>query len=108
MVADKAEVADTSRKRRIGLLKKNSLPDGEGLWIVPCEAVHTFGMKFPIDVLFLSRKLRVLKVRKNMVRRRISACWRAHSVLELPTGMAEKTKTEVGDQLALEDRQAGL
>ncbi len=103
VLADRAEVADTSRKRRTGLLGRSSLQKGEGLWIVPCEAVHTFGMKFPIDVLFLDRKLKVLKVRKHMVRRRISACWRARSVLELPAGAAQETGTEVGDQLAFED-----
>ena len=51
-----ADIADTSAKRRTGLLKHKSLEPGDGLWIAPCEGVHTFGMKFPIDVVFLSRK----------------------------------------------------
>ena len=50
-----ADIADTSQKRRTGLLKHSNLAAGEGLWIVPCEAVHTFGMNFPIDVLYLSK-----------------------------------------------------
>lgn len=99
VLADRAEAADTSAKRRTGLLKHASLPEGEGLWIVPCEAVHTFWMKFPIDVLFLSRKRVVLKVRARMPKNRMSMCLRAHSVLELPAGMAEKTGTQAGDQL---------
>lgn len=102
ILAEQAAVAKTSRARRTGLLKHDSLPDGEGLWIVPCEAVHTFGMKFAIDVLFLDRKKRVLKVRSNMARRRISFCLPAHSVLELPAGKAEATGTQAGDQLIFE------
>ncbi len=96
-------VANTSQKRRTGLLKHESLPDGEGLWIAPCEAVHTFGMKFPIDVIFLSKRKEVLKIRPEMARRRMALCLRAHSVLELPAGKAAQTRTEPGDQLAFED-----
>ncbi len=99
VLAEAADVADTSQKRRTGLLKHESLPAGEGLWIAPCEAVHTFGMKFPIDVLFLSKKRQVLKVRREMTSRRIAFCLRAHSVLELPAGTAASTGTEAGDQL---------
>ena len=69
MLADRADIADTSAKRRTGLAEAHRLEPGEGLWIVPCEGVHTFGMKFPIDVVFLNRKKKVLKVRPNMVRR---------------------------------------
>jgi hypothetical protein len=93
------EIADTSSKRRTGLLKHASLQPGEGLWIVPCEAVHTFGMQFPIDVLFLSKKRKVLKIRQNMGRRRMALCLRAHSVLELPVGTIAETGTVTGDQL---------
>jgi hypothetical protein len=99
ILAREAGVADTSRTRRKGLLKHESLADGEGLWIVPCEAVHTFGMKFPIDVLYLDRKRRVLKVRERVVPWRMSACLRAHSVLELPAGTASRAGTRAGDQL---------
>ena len=102
VLAEAAEVANTSAKRRTGLLQHTRLPEGEGLWIAPCEAVHTFGMKFPIDVIYLNRKKKVLKIRSRMERRRISACLTAHSVLELPAGMAERTSTEAGDQLSFE------
>jgi uncharacterized membrane protein (UPF0127 family) len=101
-LADRAEVADTSAKRRTGLLKHTGLAPGEGLWIVPCEGVHTFAMKFTIDVLFLNRKHKVLKIRPNMVRRRIALSLLAHSVLELPAGTLAETGTERGDQLELE------
>lgn len=102
-LAERAEVADTSRKRRTGLLKHDRLPPGEGLWIAPCEAVHTFGMRFPIDVVFLTRRRKVLKLRKHMIARRISFHLLAHSVLELPSGTLEATGTQNGDQLAFED-----
>ena len=92
-------VATDSRSRRTGLLKHDRLEPGEGLWIAPCEAVHTFGMKFAIDVVYLSRAKKVLKVRKNMGKRRISLCLRAYSVLELPAGVLDETGTAPGDQL---------
>ena len=99
LLADKVEIADTSRARRTGLLGSAILPDGRGLWLVPCEAVHTFGMRFTIDVAFLNRKRKVLKIRKEMPRRRIAFCLRAHSALELPAGTLERTRTCPGDQL---------
>lgn len=102
LLADRAEIADTSKTRKTGLLKHTGLEPGEGLWITPCEAVHTIGMKFPIDVLFLNKKLRVLKVRHSMPRWRMSASLLAHSVLELPSGTALAAQTVAGDQLEFE------
>jgi hypothetical protein len=102
VLADRADVADTSAKRRTGLLKHTGLEPGEGLWIVPCEGVHTFAMKFIIDVVFLSKKRKVLKIRPNMKKRRIAVSLLAHSVLELPAGTLNRTGTQKGDQLQLE------
>jgi len=102
VLADAAEVADTSAKRRTGLLKHSSLEPGAGLWIAPCEAVHSFGMKFAIDLVYLDRKKRVRKIRREMVPRRLSACLTAHSVLELPVGAIDASRTEPGDQLEFE------
>lgn len=101
-MAGRAITAGTSKERRTGLLAHHSLQLGEGLWIVPCEAVHTIGMKFAIDVLFLDKKRKVLKIRKDMKQWRMAACFRAHSVLELPAGSAAATGTIVGDQLEIE------
>ena len=102
MLADRADIADTSAKRRKGLLKHTGLASGEGLWIVPCEGVHTFFMKFTIDVVFLNKKRQVVKIRPNMGKRRIALNLRAHSVLELPAGTLDETGTRPGDQLELE------
>ena len=102
ILATAAEVADTSAKRRVGLLKKEKLAPGEGLWITPCESVHTFFMKFAIDLVYLDRKKRVRKVRHAMQPWRISGCLAAHSVLELPAGTAASSGTQPGDQLVFE------
>jgi uncharacterized protein len=102
ILAERADKANTSEKRRNGLLKHTSLPKGEALWIAPCEAVHSFWMKFAIDVLYLNKKKKVLKIRHSMVPWRISGCLTAHSVLELPAGMAKETQTQKGDQLEFE------
>ena len=101
VLADTAEIADSSAKRRTGLLKHTSLEPGDGLWIVPCEAIHSFGMKFAIDVLYLDRKHKVKKLRSEMVPGRISGCLTAYSVLELPAGTIARTTTEAGDQLEI-------
>src|SRR5208337_4150537 len=76
------DVADTSSARRTGLLKHERLESGTGLWIVPCESVHTFFMKFPIDLVYLDKKNRIRKVRSAVGPWRASACLAAHSILE--------------------------
>ena len=101
VLADRADIADTMAKRNTGLLKHLKLDPGEGL-LIPTQAVHTFRMKFPIDIAFLTRKRKVLKIRANMVRSRIAVSLRAHSVLELPAGTLAETGTVVGDQLEFE------
>jgi hypothetical protein len=105
-LAERAEIADTAAKRRTGLLNHTGLGSGEGLWIVPCEAVHSFGMKFAIDVVYVDRKKKVRKTRAAMVPRRISGCLLAHSVLELPVGVIESSGTQAGDQLVFEEQGA--
>lgn len=102
VLATAADVADTSAKRRTGLLKHTKLDPGEGLWIKPCESVHTFFMKFAIDLVYLDRKLRVKKVRHAVGPWRMSACLTAHSILELPAGTVQATKTERGDELVID------
>ena len=102
VLADRAAVADTSEKRRTGLLKHKSLEVGDGLWIVPCEGVHTFGMKFAIDIAFVNKRRIVRKVRHSVPRWRIALDLFAHSVIELPAGTLRETGTAAGDQLAID------
>jgi uncharacterized membrane protein (UPF0127 family) len=102
VLAQGADVADTSAKRRTGLLRHERLERGEGLWIVPCESVHTFFMKFPIDLVYLDKRKKVKKVRHAVPAWRMSACLTAHSILELPAGTAAETGTVAGDELAFD------
>lgn len=100
-IADRVQLAGDGRSRRKGLLGRERLAGGEGLWIVPCEAVHTFWMRFAIDLVYLDRKHRVLKVRTHVGPWRMSACLRAHSVIELAAGTISETGTTRGDTLQL-------
>jgi hypothetical protein len=92
-------VADYGAKRRKGLLGRETLSAGEGLWIVPCESVHTFGMRFPIDLVYLDRDKRVKKIRSDVPPWRMSVCLSAHSILELASGSIRRTGTKPGDML---------
>ncbi len=99
-IAACVRVADTPSSRRIGLLKHETLAPGEGLWIYPTQAIHTFGMRFPIDVAFLDRRLRVKRVYHGLVPYRLtSLVWGAKSVLELASGSLAGTGTAIGDEL---------
>lgn len=100
-LATQLEVADTPYTRRKGLLGRNGLDPGTGLWIFPCESVHTFAMRFAIDLVYLDRKFVVKKVRSRVPPGRISACFSARSVIELPAGTAEATGTKAGDTICV-------
>ena len=91
VLASSLEVADTGSKRNKGLLGRKSLDPGTGLWIIPCESVHTFFMRFPIDLVYLDRQNRIKKLRSNVSPWRMSICLSAHSILELPAGTDRKS-----------------
>ncbi len=100
VIADRVVVAATRQTRRTGLLKHTSLPAGEGLWIVPCRGVHTFGMKFAIDVAALDEAGTVIDVVAEMKPRRIRLPRRGTAgVLELPAGWLARTGTQVGHRI---------
>lgn len=95
-------VAATIRSRMVGLLGRARLDPGEGLLILPSSGVHTWGMRFPIDVVALDRHLRVLDVKEHLGSFRIAAVgWTTRSVLELPAGTIRQSQIEVDDQLAI-------
>src|SRR5215213_7301303 len=71
------------------------------LIIAPTSAIHTFAMRFTIDVIFVSKEGRVLKVRPHVKPRRIAAAWRAFAVVELPAGTIEHSDTRAGDRLQI-------
>jgi uncharacterized protein len=100
-LATSVEVASSGARRSKGLLGRKGLGPGEGLWIVPCEAVHTFGMQFSLDLVYLDRKHRIRKIKKNVPPWRISACLTAHSVVELPAGSILDADAQPGDVVEL-------
>jgi len=103
VIAERVTRADGFWARLIGLIGRRSLDAGEGLWLIPCNGVHTFGMRFPIDVLILDRDRRVLRVLSALRPWRL--CLPApggHSAIELPAGTIAASNVRVGDQLTLE------
>jgi uncharacterized protein len=106
LLGARVRLADTPRTRRIGLLKHDRLQSGEGLWIFPTQAIHTFGMQFPIDVVFLDSSLTVRRIYRALPPRRLTRfVWRAQSVLELPPDSLAATGTIVGDRLQFSPRE---
>jgi uncharacterized protein len=100
ILAVEAAVADTFYRSLVGLMGRKQLLDGHGLWIPHCQSVHTFWMRFPIDVLFLSSDKKVVRTVQDMVPFRISRhCTQSKSVLELPAYAIRVSQTQVGDQL---------
>src|SRR6266511_6480914 len=94
--------ADHFLTRLVGLLRRNKLGPEEALWLIPSKGVHTIGMKFPIDVIFLDQSNKVVATACGMPPYRLSRVHlKARSVLELPPGTIQKSTTIVGDQLEL-------
>src|SRR5438046_1400876 len=101
-LASSAEEARSFVRRFKGLMGRTELPFGSGLHLVPCNSIHTFFMKIPIDGVFLDRSLKVVKVLPALAPWRASAIYlSAHSVLELPSGTVSASGTREGDQLEL-------
>lgn len=103
LVARRPLLALTSWERMRGLLARPRLGQDEGMLIRPCRGVHTWFMSYPIDVLFIDRGGQVVALCQNLGPWRLSpVVMRACCVLELAAGRAERTRTQVGDQLAFE------
>jgi uncharacterized membrane protein (UPF0127 family) len=101
-LATKVRKADNFFTRLIGLLKRKHLGPEEALWLMPSKGIHTIGMKFPIDVVFLNRGHHVVGLMSGLLPYRISAVHLSgYSVLELPNGTIKKSCTEIGDQLEI-------
>ena len=94
--------ADTHMSRLRGLLGRMRLRSDEGLWIVPCQGIHTIGLLFPIDVIYLDGNQRVIHVIEHLGPFRVSSIRiRSHSVLQLPTRAIYSSNTQIGDQLMI-------
>jgi uncharacterized protein len=102
VVAAQILTAFDSASRRTGLLHRDSLPEGSALIIAPSNAIHTFFMRFDIDVAFVAKDGRVVKVRSAVPPWRMSGALRAYAVVELPAGTLGRTETRTGDRLIVE------
>jgi uncharacterized membrane protein (UPF0127 family) len=91
-----------SASRRKGLLKRDFLEEGSALVIAPTNAIHTFFMRFAIDVAFVARDGRVLKVRRALPPWRMSAAWRGFAVVELAAGALDRAEVQPGDLLRVD------
>ena len=98
-IATEVETAFSSADRRRGLLGRDGLSAGQALVIAPTNLVHTFSMRFPIDILFVARDGRVVKVREAVPPRRIAGAWRGFAVIEMAAGEARRSQTRAGDVL---------
>ena len=90
---------ETALERTRGLLKKPALSEKEGFWITSCNAIHTFGMAYPLDIIFLNKGLQIRKITPNLKPFRLSMNWFAQSVLELQAGTANKIGLTPGDKM---------
>ncbi|HXH21448.1 MAG TPA: DUF192 domain-containing protein [Dehalococcoidia bacterium] len=103
------QVADTAVRRVKGLLGRECLEDGQGLLFKSCSSLHTLFMRFPIDIIFMDRQGKVLKVRKGVKPFKfVAAPLRAYYALELPTDAVARSDTRVGDRLVFEDEVAEI
>lgn len=104
VVCERCVVAGRPLRRMRGLLGRRSLPAGEGILLKPARSVHTFFMRFPIDVVFVDRQLAVLSIAAALPPWRTAAQRSAYSVLELAAGECERRRVAVGDVLLVRSR----
>jgi len=99
VLADRAMRAQGWRGRMVGLLDRSALQPGEALILMPCAGLHTFGMRFPIDILLVDRALRVLRILQTVRPGRIATLRVCPGAIELAAGTVRATGTVPGDQL---------
>ena len=98
----RVELATTARQRARGLLGRSALASGSALWLAPTRSIHTVGMRFPIDVVYLDRDSRVVAIRERVAPWRVTwGGWRARGVLEFAAGEVARLAITRGQQLLL-------
>jgi uncharacterized protein len=102
VVADQLWGAFDSSSRNKGLLGRDSMPDGSAMVIAPCSSIHTFFMRFPIDIAFVAQDGRIVSVRSALPAWRIAIAWGAFAVVELPAGALARSETVAGDVLMVQ------
>ena len=101
VLVPRLEVAIESAARKKGLLGRDGLAAGAALLIAPTNAVHTFFMRFPIDIVFAARDGEIVKVRRAVPAWRMAAAWRGYAVIELMAHGAEFCHLTVGRRLSV-------
>jgi uncharacterized membrane protein (UPF0127 family) len=100
-IAGNVTAARSILSRMKGLLGKKEMAEGEGMLIEPCKGIHTFGMRFGIDVIFFDRNRRVVAVWRKLRPNRLTPFYfRATGVIELPAGALDRISAKVGDEVA--------
>lgn len=103
-IASHVEVADTLVSRLVGLLGRSSLESGRALWIKDCGSVHTWFMRFPIDVVFLDSEMRAVRVHRGLRPWRVTPpTFRRLSAVELPAGALDEDAARKGDRFHVGD-----
>jgi uncharacterized protein len=102
IIGNRIQIADTSLSRMVGLLGRQSLGAGDGLWIRPSSGIHTGFMRFPIDVIGLDKNMRVIKLWNGLVPWRVtSVSLQLRSVIELSTGRIAECGVQLGDVIRI-------
>ncbi|MBI2186631.1 MAG: DUF192 domain-containing protein [Acidobacteria bacterium] len=101
VVATRVELATTRRARRVGLLGRDHFDPDAALVLAPCLAVHTAFMRFPIDIAFVDRHGRAVRLVHRLRPWRVALAPRAYAAIELPAGALTQHEVGVGDRLAL-------
>lgn len=102
VVAERVRRARGPLGRLTGLLGRSKLGPGEGIWLAPCNGIHTFGMRFPIDAIVLDRNLCAVRLAHSVGPNRVVLpCVGGQSTVELAAGTLRSTGVQVGHQLVL-------
>jgi uncharacterized membrane protein (UPF0127 family) len=108
VIVARLESADTLWKQTVGLLGRKGLAADAGMWLEPCNGIHTFAMRFPLDVLFLDASYVLLRAVARVAPWRICGpIWKARVVVELPAGTIAKQKIQIGARYRIIKRSAG-
>lgn len=103
VLIERLEIARTFRQRLRGLLGHKSLPSGHGLLLLPCKSIHTFGMRFNIDLVFLDKDFRIIKVERSVKPCRFAfASPKTKAVVEISSGWLPDDKLESGTMCVVE------
>lgn len=107
-LASQIKVANNAWSRMVGLIGQRNLDDNKAILIYPCQQIHTFFMSFPIDCLFINKEYQVLQCIESLnpwkVSKKVPGAW---AVIELPSGVIQRTNTRVDDFLKIAMEQGG-